>query len=74
MLTCLGYQDKYYLWGLFKCKDSGKSTVEIRKPETNENSTEQTVHSSPVKSEEVRSDRVNKEISLEERELVHSER
>jgi hypothetical protein len=72
MLTSAGYQDKYYLWGVFKRKDSGKNTVEIRMPETSENSTEQAVHSSPVQSEEVRTERVNKEISLEENEPQES--
>lgn len=65
ILACAGYQDKYYLWGVFKRKDSDKNTAEIRMPETNENSTKQTVYNSPIKSEEVERERDDEEMSLE---------
>ena len=52
-MACAGYKDKYYLWGVFKRKDSDNKNISETSiiPEANEKKcTKQADHNSPIKS------------------------
>ncbi|XP_078154809.1 PHD finger-containing protein 1-like [Carex rostrata] len=58
------YQDKYYLWGVFKRKNSNTNTGDITMPQTNENSLKKTAHNALIRYG-VQIEKVNKEMVLE---------
>lgn len=65
ILACAGYQDKYYLWGVFKRKNSHTNTGDITMPQTNENSLKKTAHNALIRYGGVQIEKVNKEMVLE---------
>lgn len=65
ILVFAGYQGKYYLWSVFRRKDSETSDREIRIEQTEENSTKQPVPNPSIGSEQAQTKMENEEISLE---------